>query len=185
VYYDHRKASSLATLLMWCDVLPVVAKFVLICQQKNLNFLSDMQTYCKMLADLEVLTAGGALLNINNLFLTWRLRSLLRLDSTIQVQFMNCDSSKQLNVKVAGVLVLAFPEFRYHSHTVFTIANFTICDGDSPKVDSSEAFGIVFNPDSMMALPSDATDSNLQQFALKLLTIFIYLLLKRLHGRRR
>jgi hypothetical protein len=43
---------------MWCDVLPVVAKFVLICQQKNLNFLSAMQTYSKMLADLEVLTAG-------------------------------------------------------------------------------------------------------------------------------
>jgi hypothetical protein len=30
-----------------------------------------------------------------------------------------------------------------------------------------EAFGIVFNPDSLMTLPSDATNSNLQQFALK------------------
>jgi hypothetical protein len=36
-----------------------------------------------------------------------------------------------------------------------------------PKVDLLEAFGIEFNPDSLMALPSDATDSNLQQFALK------------------
>ncbi len=35
-----------------------MVKFVLICQQKNLNFLSAMQTYSKMLADLEVLTAG-------------------------------------------------------------------------------------------------------------------------------
>ena len=36
-----------------------------------------------------------------------------------------------------------------------------------PKVDLLEAFGTVFNPDSLMALPFEAPESTLRQFALK------------------